>query len=156
LSSGWTPVQRAGSTRLGVWAIKHVVAPLQLAILRYSNGRVSLTGRAPVLLLTTTGRRTGKPRTVPAFYLRDGDGYVVCNVRPPHERVNPWVLNLLANPRVRLTLHGVTVEGLARRAEQSETDRYWPELLQLWPAYGSFRDAEGDLSVFVVEAAYQN
>jgi F420H(2)-dependent quinone reductase len=152
LVSGWTQVQRLGGTRLGVWAIKHVVAPLQLSVHRYTSGRLSLTGRAPILLLTTTGRRTGKRRTVPVFYLRDGDGYVVCNVRPPRERTNPWVLNVLADPHVRLTLHGQTVDGLARRAEQSEVDRYWPALVRLWPAYRSFRDAGGELSIFVFEA----
>jgi F420H(2)-dependent quinone reductase len=145
-------VQRLGGTRLGVWAIKHVVAPLQLSVHRYTCGRLSLRGRAPVLLLTTSGRRTGKLRTVPVFYLRDGDRYVVCNVRPPHERTNPWVLNVLANPRVRLTLHGETVDGQARRADESEVDRYWPTLVRLWPAYRSFREAGGDLSIFVFEA----
>jgi deazaflavin-dependent oxidoreductase (nitroreductase family) len=144
-------VQRFGGTRLGVWAIRHVVAPLQLSVHRYSNGRLSLTGRAPVLLLTTTGRHTGKLRTVPVFYLRDGDRYVVCNVRPPHERTNPWVLNVLADPRVRVTLRRETVDGMARRADESEVDRYWPGLVRLWPAYRSFRDAGGDLSIFVVE-----
>jgi deazaflavin-dependent oxidoreductase (nitroreductase family) len=151
LVSGWTQVQRLGGTRLGVWAIKHVAAPLQLSVHRYTDGRLSLTGRAPVLLLTTTGRRTGKARTVPVFYLRDGGRYVVCNVRPPHERINPWVLNVLADPRVRLTVRGETVDGQARRADESEVDRYWPALVRLWPAYRSFRDAGGDLSIFVVE-----
>lgn len=150
--TGWTQVQRLGGTRLGVWAIKHVVAPLQLSLHRSTGGRLSLTGRAPVLLLTTTGRRTGKLRTVPAFYLRDGDRYVLCNVRPPHERTNPWVLNVLANPRVRLTIRHETLDGRARRADESEVDRYWPALVQLWPAYRSFRDAGGSVSVFVVEA----
>lgn len=150
--TGWTQLQRLGGTRLGVWAIKHVVAPLQLSLHRYTGGRLSLTGPAPVLLLTTVGRRTGKLRTVPAFYLREGDRYVVCNVRPPHERTNPWVLNVLANPRVRLTLRGETLGGRARRADESEVDRYWPTLVRLWPPYRSFRNAGGDLSIFVIEA----
>jgi deazaflavin-dependent oxidoreductase (nitroreductase family) len=149
--TGWAPVQRLGGTRFGVWTIKHVVAPLQLALHRLGGGRLSLTGRAPVLMLTTTGRRTGRPRTVPVFSLRDGDRYVLCNVRPPHERVNPWVLNMLADPRVRLTIRRETLDGRARRADQSEVDRYWPELVRLWPAYRSFRDTGGDLSIFIVD-----
>lgn len=147
----WTQLQRIGGTRLGVWAIKHVVAPLQLALHRFSGGRFSLTGRAPVLLLTTIGRRTGKLRTVPAFYLREGDRYVVCNVRPPHERTNPWVLNVLANPRVALTVRGMTLDGRARRADETEVDRYWPTLVRLWPPYQSFQSAGGDRSIFVIE-----
>ena len=136
--TGWTQVQRLGGTRLGVWAIKHVVAPLQLSLQRYSGGRLSLTGPAPVLLLTTVGRRTGKPRTVPAFYLREGAKYVVCNVRPPHEHTNPWVLNALANPQVRLTLHGETLDGWARLAEQPEVDRFCQRSCSSGPHTGPF------------------
>jgi deazaflavin-dependent oxidoreductase (nitroreductase family) len=139
-----------GGTRIGVWAIKHVVAPLQLSLHRHTGGRLSLTGPAPILLLTTVGRRTDKPRTVPVFYLREGDRYVVCNVRPPHERTNPWVLNVLADPRVRLSLRGETLDGRARRADQSEVDRLWPRFVQLWPPYRAFRNAGGDLSIFVI------
>jgi F420H(2)-dependent quinone reductase len=149
--TGWTLVQRLGGTRLGILAIRRVVAPLQLALHGLSGGRLSLTGRSPVLLLTTTGRRTGRQRTVPVFFLRDGDRYVLCNVRPPRERVNPWVLNVLANPGVRLTVRRRTLDGRARRADRSEADRYWPELVRLWPAYRSFRDAGGEPSIFVVD-----
>jgi deazaflavin-dependent oxidoreductase (nitroreductase family) len=149
--TGEALVQRLGGTRCGVWAIKHVVAPLQLSLHRLTGGRLSLTGRAPVVMLTTTGRRTGRPRTVPVFSLRDGDRYVLCNVRPPHERVNPWVLNVLADPRVRLETRRETLDGRARGADQSEVDRYWPELVRLWPPYRSFRDAGGGLTIFIVD-----
>lgn len=75
--------QRLGGTRLGVLVIGRVVSPLQRRLYRSSGGRLSLTGRAPVLLLTTTGRRSGKARTVPLLYLRDGDRVVICNVNQP-------------------------------------------------------------------------
>lgn len=129
--AGWTAVQWLGDIRPGVWAIKNVVAPLQVLLHRFTGGHLSLTGRAPVLLLTTIRRRTRKLRTVPVYYLRDGDRYVVCNVRPPRERTNPWVLNLLANPQVRLGVRGLTLEGRARRADEIEIDRYWPRLVRL-------------------------
>jgi hypothetical protein len=48
-------VRRLGATGLGVLAVGHVVSPLQRRLYRFTGGRVSLTGRAPVLLLTTTG-----------------------------------------------------------------------------------------------------
>lgn len=78
--------QRLGDTRAGVLAIGRVVSPLQRRLYRSTGGRFPLAGRAPVLLLTTTGRRTGKARTVPLLYLRDGDRVVVCNVNPGFER----------------------------------------------------------------------
>jgi hypothetical protein len=81
--------QRLGGTRLGVIAIGRIASPLQRKLYRRTGGRLSLTGRAPVLLLTTTGRRSGKARTVPLLYIRDGDRLVICNVNPGFERPNP-------------------------------------------------------------------
>src|SRR5262245_39323809 len=93
--------RRLGGTRWGVQAIGRVVSPLQRQLYRSTGGRFSLTGSAPVLLLTTIGHRTGRGRTVPLLYLRDGGRLVVCNVNPGFERTNPWVVNLRAQPNAR-------------------------------------------------------
>ncbi len=143
--------QRLGGTRLGVLAIGGVVSPVQRQLYRSTGGRLSLTGRAPVLLLTTTGRRTGKARTVPLLYLRDGDGVVICNVNPGFERPNPWVLNLRAQPRAQVQIGRNTITVRARAASGNEVDYYWPRLAQLWPAYQAFYDRGGRRSVFVLE-----
>ena len=143
--------QRLGGTRLGVLAIGRIVSPLQRQLYRRTGGRLSLTGRAPVLLLTTTGRRTGKARTVPLLYLCDDDHLVICNVNPGFERTNPWVLNLRAQPHARVQIgHGVT-SMTARPASDDELDRYWPQLTKVWPAYQAFYDNGGKRSVFVLE-----
>jgi F420H(2)-dependent quinone reductase len=97
-------LNRIGATRAGTWLIAHVVSPVQRRLLVATRGRVSLTGKRPVLLLTATGRRSGRPRTIPLFFLRDGDDLVVCNVRPPSERPNPWPLNVRANPNVSVRI----------------------------------------------------
>jgi deazaflavin-dependent oxidoreductase (nitroreductase family) len=140
-----------GGTAPGIWLIKNVVSPLQRATYRGTRGRVSLTGRLPVLLLTTTGHRSGKPRTVPVFYLRSGDSYVICNVRPPGERVNPWVGNVRANPTVRLEVSGLQLWGRARPATEAELGRFWPQLITVWPAFQTFFSAGGERSAFVVD-----
>jgi len=132
--------QRLGGTHVGVLAIGRVVSPLQRRLYRRTGGRVSLTGRAPVLLLTTTGRRTGKARTVPLLYLRDGDRVVICNVNPGFERPNPWILNLRAQPRARVQVGRDTIPVRARSVSGNELDRYWPWLVKLWPAYQTFYD----------------
>jgi deazaflavin-dependent oxidoreductase (nitroreductase family) len=144
-------VQRLGGTRLGVLAIGRVVSPLQRRLHRWTGGRISLTGRAPVLLLTTRGRRTGKERTVPLFYLPDADHLVVCNVDPGFERPNPWTLNLRAEPRARVDLGRTRSEVVAREASADELDRYWPRLTELWPAYQAYADRGGRRSVFVLD-----
>lgn len=64
-----------------------------------------------MLLLTTTGRRTGRQRTVPLLYVHDDGKLVVCNVSPGFERPNPWVLNLRANPRAFVRLRPRHLRG---------------------------------------------
>ena len=81
-------LDRIGSTRAGVWMIGSLISPFQRWVIRTTGGRVTLTSK-PVLLLTTIGRRSRQPRTVPLLYLRDDDNLIVCNVRPPWERRNP-------------------------------------------------------------------
>jgi F420H(2)-dependent quinone reductase len=143
--------QRVGRTRIGVLAIGRVISPVQRQLYRCTGGRLSLTGRAPVLLLTTTGRRTGKSRTVPLLYLRDGDRLVICNVNPGFERTNPWILNLSAQPRAQVQIGPDTIMVRARAAYGDELERYWPRLAKLWPAYQTFYDKGGRRSVYVLE-----
>ena len=143
--------RKAGSSRAGVFIIGRVVSPGQRWLYRASGGRISLTGRAPALLLTTTGRKTGQPRTVPLFFIRDGQRIVVCNVTPPFERTNPWTLNLRANTRATVQIRGDIIQCQAREATGSEIDRYWGELIRIWPAYQLFFEQGGSRSIFILE-----
>lgn len=110
-------------------------------------------GRAPVLLLTTTGRRTGRQRTVPLLYVHDDTHFVVCNVNPGFERPNPWVLNLRADSHALVRLGRDTFAVTAREASDAELERVWPRLTQLWPAYHSFHAQGGKRAVFILEPA---
>lgn len=143
--------RRAGGSAFGVKMIRRLVAPLHRWLYRMSRGRIALTGRAPTLLLTTIGRRTGRARTVPVFYLRDGARYLVCNVRPPGERTNPWVLNLLALPQAEIEIAGRTLPCSARASTTAELDEFWPRFVEIWPAFGRFAEAGGERTVFVLE-----
>jgi len=146
-------IQRLGSTRPGVWTIKHVVSPLDRRLYRLTDGRFSTSGRAeaPVLLLTTTGRKTGKQRTIPVFYLADGDRVILCNVNPGFERPNPWTLNLRANPIAQLQIGSERRAYQAREASAEEIEHYWPLLTGMWPAYQQHFARSGQRSIFVME-----
>lgn len=143
--------RRLGSTRWGVLAIGRVVSPLQRWLYRRTGGRFSLTGSAPVLLLTTIGHRSGRERTVPLLYLRDGERLVVCNVNPGFERTNPWLLNLRAQPHATVQIRHEVFDVVAREASPAELEQYWPGLSKLWPAYQTFYDRGGQRSVFVLD-----
>jgi len=146
-------IRRIGATPIGVWAIRHLVSPLHRRLYRASGGKLLPMGgsSATSLLLTTKGRRTGKERTTPMFYLRDGDRLVVCNVNPGFERTNPWVLNLRAHPVVRAQIGTEAGDYQAREATEKEMERYWPRFVQLWPAYQAHFERSGRRTLFVLE-----
>jgi deazaflavin-dependent oxidoreductase (nitroreductase family) len=146
-------MQWFGGLPVGIWTVRHVIAPLDRWFYRRTGGRLAGSNllRAPVLLLTTTGRRTGEPRTTPVFYVRDGACFVICNVQAGSERPSPWPLNLRANPVARVQVDAEAGVYRAREATPEETERYWPGLLRNWPANRAFYDRTGERSVFILE-----
>src|SRR5262245_64916153 len=90
----YTRLSRAIGARGLRWTGK-----LNVPLYRASGGRIGgRIGRAPVLLLTTTGRRSGEPRTAPVVYLADGENVVVIGSNAGHSRTPAWSLNLKAHP----------------------------------------------------------
>ena len=146
-------IRRLGATHLGVWAIKHLVSPLHKRIYRLTTGKGLPKGvsGSKILLLTTKGRRSGKDRTTPVFYLRDGNRIIICNVNPGFESTNPWVLNLRAHPIARVQIGGEIAEYRAREVSDAEMESYWPRLIALWPAYQTHFEKSGQRAVFVLE-----
>jgi deazaflavin-dependent oxidoreductase (nitroreductase family) len=102
---------------------------------RLTRGRVITFGTIPVLLLTTTGRRSGRPRTTPLLYVSDGDAYVVVgfNWGQPHQP--GWALNLRAAPLATATVDGRRIPVRGTRAVGAERERLWAQLVREWPAY---------------------
>ncbi len=143
-----------GANPLAVWAIKHLVAPVHRWVYRRTGGRMLGFGRLNrhILLLTTTGRKTGRSFTTPVFFLRDSDRLVVCNVKPGSERTNPWVLNLRANPTATVQVGFDVITCEARELHGPELDRYWPQLVTLWPAYRLHYQRSGERAIFMLES----
>jgi deazaflavin-dependent oxidoreductase (nitroreductase family) len=109
---------------------------LHRGLYRVSGGRIG--GRVwdlPVVLLTTTGRKSGKQRTVPLCSLRDGDDVVVIASYGGLDRPPAWWLNLEANPHAEL-LSGRTHRSVtARNAAPEERARLWSEVTARAPGY---------------------
>jgi deazaflavin-dependent oxidoreductase (nitroreductase family) len=107
---------------------------------RLTGGRVGgrLKGM-PVLLLTTTGRRSGKRRTVPLTYFEDGDALVVVGSKGGAPRHPGWYLNLVANPDVEAQVGSERRRLRARRATPEEAARLWPVIVARWPGYAKYQ-----------------
>jgi len=107
---------------------------------RVSGGRVG--GRMmgmPVLLLTTTGRKTGQPRTSPLMYFPEGDACVVIASNAGEPRPPAWWLNLGAHPRATIQRGREVTPVLAREARGDERLRLWTKVVQLDPSYETYR-----------------
>jgi deazaflavin-dependent oxidoreductase (nitroreductase family) len=120
-------------------------------VYRRTNGR--LGGKLlwfPAALITTTGRRTGDPRTTATLYLRDGDHVVLPASFGGRSDHPTWYLNLKANPNVVVQIRGDHLELVARDATDQERNRYWPKLVSIYPPYKGYLEAADRLIPLVV------
>jgi F420H(2)-dependent quinone reductase len=116
------------------WAIR-----LHEALYRWTGGRLGgRMGPLPTLLLTTTGRKSGQPRTIPLIYFPAGDRLVVVASNGGQDQSPAWYLNLRAHSaatvqigREQRVMHGV-VASPALRA------RLWPQVVACNPAYAGY------------------
>ena len=98
-----------------------------------------LTTGLQVLLLTTTGAKTGARRTNPVLYLSSGEDYVVIASNWGQQHNPGWYYNLRANPKAAVTLDGSTFEVLARQATEVERDHYWAQAVHMYPAWNVYK-----------------
>jgi len=123
-----------------ITATQHAATKLHSFVYRATNGRVG--GRiagGPVLLLTTIGRKSGKERTVPLLYLRDGEDMVVVGSNGGTATSPAWWLNLTANPEATVEVGGRKVRVRAEEAGSEEKERLWPKLVEMYGGYEDYR-----------------
>jgi deazaflavin-dependent oxidoreductase (nitroreductase family) len=105
---------------------------------RANRGSVAAFARQPLLLLTHTGAKTGKRRTNPLAYFRDGDRYVIVASKGGAPTNPDWYYNLLANPQATIE---VGIEQLAVTAEPAspvEHERLWAMVIERNPAFKEY------------------
>jgi F420H(2)-dependent quinone reductase len=116
-----------------------ILGGIHRAVYRATGGKIGgRMGKAPVLLLTTTGRKSGKPRTTPLLYARAGDGYVLIASKGGAERDPLWYRNLQATPRAEIQVGRKTKQVRARTAEGEDRDRLWRALTDLYAGYDEY------------------
>ena len=117
---------------------------LNTPLYRLSGGRIGgRVGKAPVLLLTTTGRKSGQKRTAPVVYLRDGERFVVINTNAGNAKVPAWSLNLAADPEAEVEVGRRRLPVRARVAEGEERVELWRKHIDQYAGFDEY-DAELD------------
>jgi deazaflavin-dependent oxidoreductase (nitroreductase family) len=112
---------------------------MHTALYRASGGRIgSRMVGMPVLLLTTTGRRSGKSRTTPLLYVREGDAVAVVASNGGSDYTPAWWLNLGTNPLAEVEIGRARTRVTARKASPEEHARLWREFTLGFPGYAKY------------------
>lgn len=125
----------------GELATTRIFYAVHRAIYRLSGGRIfSRMVGCPVVLLTTTGRKSGEPRTAPIFGFREGESIVVVPSNAGKKCYPSWYLNLLANPQAQVQLGAQIRHVKAREATVEERERLWPRIVTYYGGYQVYRE----------------
>ena len=90
------------------------------------------------LLLTTTGRRTGRRVTTPLIYVRDGDDYLVVASKGGAPSHPDWYRNLDADPQVTIRVGSRVHDATAHTVDEERRARVWPLLTEVWPDFDKY------------------
>ncbi len=129
------------------------IGKLNVPVYRATRGRLMGTvSGAPVLLLTSTGRRSGAARTAPVLYMRDGERLIVIGSNAGNQRAPAWSLNLKANPDAEVELRGVRSAVKARVAEEPERGELWRKMNEHYAGFDDYQaHTSREIPVFVLD-----
>ena len=107
--------------------------------------------KQPIMLLTTTGRRSGQPRVTPLLCIRDGDRFLAIGSNGGDDRTPQWVQNLMANPEASIELEGETIPVRATIATPEEKKVLWPKATAAYKGYDGYqRRTSRDIPVIIL------
>lgn len=128
----------AAASRVSARGLHHADR-LVFRLARRRTTLTSLVSGLPVVMLTTTGARSGQSRTLPVLGLPDGDDIVVIASNFGRERHPSWYHNLRAHPDASVTVGGATRDVRAREATGDEWERLWRRGLATYPGWAGYR-----------------
>jgi deazaflavin-dependent oxidoreductase (nitroreductase family) len=149
-------MRRVAASGPGAWLFARVLHRVDRPVHRLTRGRAtlgSLVSGLPVVMLTTTGARSGRPRTVPVLGIPTGDGLAVIASNWGQARPPAWDHNLRADPSASIAIGRTTRRVRAVAAEGERRERIWREGLLVYPGWSQYeRRASGrEIRVYVLE-----
>lgn len=154
------PIQRAmqafGSSKPGAWFFSKTLATLDGLVHKASKGRTSLPAvlaGLPVLMVTTTGRKSGKPRTTPLIAVPLAEDLALLGTNFGQTATPAWVLNLEADPSAVVVYRDTEVPVLARPATDDERAAVWRASSGIYGGYEKYqqRITGRDIRIFALE-----
>ena len=105
-----------------------------------SGGRIGgKMGKVPVLLLTTTGRKTGKQRTLPLSYIMDDEAYVITASAGGADKHPSWFFNIRSNPQATIQVKDKSIKVTAEIAEKEKKSELWARLVEVAPNFAGYQ-----------------
>jgi deazaflavin-dependent oxidoreductase (nitroreductase family) len=134
-------MRRFAASGPGSWLFAPILHRIDRPVYRLTGGRrtfTSLLSGLPVIMLTTTGARSGQSRTLPLVGLPDGDGMAVIASNFGRANHPSWSHNLRAHPDAAMTAFGRTFAVRAAVAEGEDRARIWAEGLRVYPGFAMY------------------
>jgi len=149
-------LRRFAASGPGSWLFSRILDPLDQLTFRLTKGRhlfSSLLSALPVAMVTTTGARSGKTRTVPLLALPTDDGLAIIGSNYGQPKHPAWRHNLRAHPEGEVDVEGRRWLFCAVEVEDERRERIWERALQTYPGFSAYarRAAPRRISVFVLE-----
>ncbi len=142
-------IQKVASSAPGSWLMARTMHHIDRAVLRLSGGRMLLSGRLtglPVVMLTTTGAKSGQPRMVPLLGIRDANDptrFALIASNWGQTRHPAWYYNLKANPQATCVVDGKSGRYLARPAEGEEYAAFWQRAYEVYLGFPRYAQRAG-------------
>jgi deazaflavin-dependent oxidoreductase (nitroreductase family) len=136
------------------WLYARTLHHLDRALYKLTRGRatfVSLVTGLPIVMLTTTGAKTGRHHTLPLVALPNGDRLVIIASNYGQQRNPAWYYNLRATPHVTITFGGSTREMVARELEGEERERQYARGIEVYPGWTQYRERASNRRIPVIE-----
>lgn len=148
-------IQTIAATRTGSWVFSRTLPVLDSATQRVTGRTLpEVFASVPVVQVTTTGRRTGRPRTSHLLAIPHDDGLAVIGTNFGQGDTPAWVLNLEADPTATVSFRGRSQEICARPARPAERETIMALADRTYSGYSAYREriTSREIRVFVLES----
>jgi deazaflavin-dependent oxidoreductase (nitroreductase family) len=136
------------------WPLLRRIMGGHATVYRLTGGLIGhwTPGAAPTLLLDHVGAKSGKKRTSPLSYIRDGDSYVIVASKGGYPQNPAWFHNLKANPDTQVQVKHRKIPVRARVATPEERERLWPEVVKAYKGYAVYQKrTEREIPLVILE-----
>jgi deazaflavin-dependent oxidoreductase (nitroreductase family) len=136
------------------WFYIRALHHLDRGVYRLTRERATFTSWVaglPIVMLTTTGAKSGRRSTLPLVALPEGDRLVVIASNYGQSRNPSWYYNLRANPRATIEFEGVTREVIARELDGDERARHYERGIEIYPGWTTYRKRADHRRIPVME-----